>query len=341
MTHSFEIWAYRQGLHPYQGQRYWTPNIMDLQTTFALFKQENCTPVFVKAGPPPPPPKDDCEVCMSCCCSTSNENEELMRQILAQLRKLNKAVGSDQLPATLPATLLTGKDSPVRIESLADWLAWFVGSMDGVVGQFPVEVEIQDTDPTKSGNQSKRISLPNISEALAEIYGLTLNGAIDSDLSINMLTRVLAEIVATKNAAIVTQDYARGNAEFLGYRGNHKTREIDYAVNPTKLDSLEDLLQQSKQKIVGWENEEKDTLFGAVAKLLFAAGIIKAVFYRTDRTHGAGSAIKSLVELVDGDRRDNRDEWEQFVQDLEDPNSRINRGKPTPRVTDLSPPEVK
>jgi hypothetical protein len=49
--------------------------------------------------------------------------------------------------------------------------------------------------------------------------------------------RLASEVIATKNAALITQDYSKANAAFLGYKGNPARREIDYSFDPAKLGS--------------------------------------------------------------------------------------------------------
>jgi hypothetical protein len=40
------------------------------------------------------------------------------------------------------------------------------------LGAFPIEIEIEDTDLTKDGNQSVKLSFKNVAQILADIYGV-------------------------------------------------------------------------------------------------------------------------------------------------------------------------
>lgn len=280
---------------------------------------ESCTPVFI---PPPPPPipfrREDDDMC-DCA-----EMTEIMRLIAARL-------GVQDYPVRVPQFLVrSGNDNQQRIESLTEFVSWLTYQVDGLVGEFPVRIEVEDIDPTEEGNQSVNVRLPNIAEALAELYGLAAKSAINSDIHTNFLMRLAAEAVATKNAAIVTQDYAKANAAFLGYEGNPKKRKIPYAFDAQKLDSLETILNSTVGDVIGWENTGKDTALEFFRELMFAGGIIKAVHFRRAadiaRLVGEVGSALGVGDVVD-ERQD--EEWRDYIEGLNDPNSDFNRNAPT------------
>jgi hypothetical protein len=282
---------------------------------------------------------------MACCCNSSNESEEIQREqlktdqeILKLLREIHKGVGVPDLPASLPASLLADRSGQTNVGSLVQLWGWFIQQFDALAGQWPVEIQIEDVDPAQQGNQSKKIELPNIAEALAELYGMTVNAAVDSDTSINMLTRVLAELVATKTSSLITQDYVKANTNFLGYKGNPIARKAQYSVNPNELQTLDKLLQNSTQEYKGWENQEEDTLVEVLTKLLFSAGVIKAAFFRGNSTHGDKNPIPNLVELVKKHAQESDKSWEDFIEDINNPKSLINKSGdyPQPKIKDVS-----
>lgn len=275
--------------------------------------------------PAPPlnnPPREPC--CMNCA-----EQERLLKLIA-------KRIGTDDYPASVPKSLLAGRErGQQQIESLTQLIGWFVQQVDALVGEFPIEINVEDIDPTKPGKQSKKVSVPNVAEAIAEIYGLALKNTVDSDIHTNFLMRLAAEIIATKNAAIVTQDYARANATFLGYKANPKKRKINYAFDPEGLESLETILKESTKYIQGWQEDDPETVVGFLQRIVFSAGIIKAAFLRNkDQLGNLKGDLDNLLKKNEGDQ----DElWRQFLRAVENPNHRINTGNvPTPEVKDLS-----
>ncbi|NER83606.1 MAG: hypothetical protein F6K42_29480, partial [Leptolyngbya sp. SIO1D8] len=146
---------------------------------------------------------------MKCNC---DEIEELLREIYNRL-------GCAEYPVSAPVNVALEDEGTQAIENLTQLSEWMFRQIDGISGQFPIEIEIEDTDPTTEGRQTETVSLPNISEALAEIFGLTYRSQMTSDLNADILIRLIGEVISGKNAAIIAQSYAKANASFLGYPG--------------------------------------------------------------------------------------------------------------------------
>lgn len=234
--------------------------------------------------------------------------------------------GLHEFPFEVPETLLGYKDGPKGQKNFAELAAWYIKQFDGIMGQFPLEIEIEDSDPTKKGNQAKTVEIPNVAEALQELFGLGTIGGQNSAVSVNMLMRLAAEMLATRNTALQTYDYARANANFLGYRGNTKAREISYSFNPQKLGTLDELLTESKGYIEGWEENDKESVVAFLQRIAFAAGIIKSVFFRTDKQFDKFK--EELTNMTQGGTAETGKEWDAFIAMLNDPNSAYNTASP-------------
>lgn len=245
----------------------------------------------------------------------------------------NKLLGAINYPIEVPESLLNGyplnaenpNSKKVKLYSLTEVIVWFIGQFDSIIGQFPVEIEIDDIDPFTAGNQSKLVKLPNLAEAIAEIYGLAIKGTINSEVLINLGVRTATEIVSTKNAVIVTQDYARGNAAFLGYKGNPVAREITYALDLTKPNQtgrVEDLLKSVKANVQGWQEDDNETVVGYLQKLMFSAGIIKAVFFRGKKDQKRFEKLE--IKGLQNDQKDVEKRYDDFIKKINNPTSPIN-----------------
>ena len=235
--------------------------------------------------------------------------------------------GIHGFPTNVNKTMLSYSDDeePKKISTLSDYLAWFIQQFDILLGQFPVEIEIEDADPLKKGNQKKTIELANLSESIGELYGLATIGATNADLAINFLVRLAAEMVSTKSATLITQDYAKANASFLGYEGKAVEREIEFAFNPLKAETMEgfeEFLANSKAKIVGWEETDKASMVDYMQKLMFSASIIKAAFFRNSKQL---SVIEKELESLFEQGKDDK-AWQEFIALMNDPASPFNAG---------------
>lgn len=260
-------------------------------------------------------------------------------QEIAQMRGQECKLGLNEFPVEVPKNLLAYTDGQKEEQkNPIELFLWFVRQFDALIGQFPIEIEIEDADPTQSGNQTRKIELPNISEALAEMFGLAISGSTNSDVAINMMMRLAAEVISAKNAAIIAQDYAKANASYLGYNGNPKSREVDYAFDPTKLEALDQFLQNSKQKLIGWEETDANSVADYLKKLMFAAGIIKAAFFRGNTD--IAQLKKEVEDLANGGKIEDNEAWNQFKQQLNDPASLFNLGNnPEPKIRDRTQPD--
>ncbi len=274
------------------------------------------------APPPMPPPTPPGGCCRSMCCnnSESKEQTELLRLIARRL-------GTQNYPVRTPRWLTAhGDEGTATHQSLTELHAWLARQIDALMGEFPIKVEIEDSDPTAEGQQKKSVTLPNLAESVAEIYGLVAKTSIDSDVHTSFLMRLAAEVMAAKTAALVAQDYASANASYLGYKGNEVKRRVSFAFDPNRQDSLETVLNESTQTIIGWANDDRENVADYLQKLMFSAGLVKSVFFRK------GSDLKRIVDELRSFMPTARDEgeednsaWRQFINELNNPESIFNK----------------
>ncbi|WP_103666414.1 hypothetical protein [Pseudanabaena sp. BC1403] len=269
--------------------------------------------------------------------------------ITAIVNLIAKRLGTSAYPIEVPQSLLQGLgDGTQKMESNAEFLHWLTYQIDSLVGQFPVDIDVKDIDPLKEGEQKKTIQIPNIAEAIAEMYALTLKSSVNQEVELNMLLRLAAEIIATKNASVVAQDYARANATFLGYKANYKPRELQYnfdftgaSLDPRSKEPivLEKLLKTVTGYVQGWEIADKETVVGFLQKLMFSAGIIKAVFFRGK---GQQKELNREISAMTADETAQEEKFEAFIKEINDPNSRFNKNaQDKPEIKDETPPDTK
>jgi hypothetical protein len=86
---------------------------------------------------------------------TATNLQQLIQQYLAPFAY---RLGLHDFPTEVPQTLLsyTDKDALTKIKTLTDYLGWYVQQFDALVGQFPIEITIEDIDPLTKGNQTKK-----------------------------------------------------------------------------------------------------------------------------------------------------------------------------------------
>lgn len=262
-------------------------------------------------------------------------SKDLTELIFNAFTSLYRRSGIYDLPAQLPSSLLEYGDDekPIKVQSQMQYLTWFVKQFDALVGQFPITIEIEDTDLAEAGNQTKKIEIPNIGEAIAELFNLASNSAINSDLAINFLTRIAAETMGAKNAALLAQEYSKANASFLGYQSKEVGREVEYAFNPKNIkdqSSFSEFLQNGKGYIVGIEEDDKSNLMAYLRNLMFAASIIKSVFFRGEKQNK--QLLEELKSLFDTKNPASDKEWKEFLRELNSPTGFFNVNMNDPEI---------
>ncbi|MEM6836893.1 MAG: hypothetical protein AAF609_08550 [Cyanobacteria bacterium P01_C01_bin.120] len=258
----------------------------------------------------PKPESDD----MGCC----SETLELLEAIYLRL-------GVDEYPSIVPETLQGNSEKTIAIENLTQFVGWLTQAYDGNEGQWPVEIKIKDTDPTKEGNQSETITLPNSAEAIAEMFALNYQSELKIDILTEVLFRLVPEVIAAKNASIIGQGWSKANGEYLGYKMNMKPKKYPVQFNMNEPQRLEQFLEDRNEPLLIPVNEERRTLSDVVEQLLFAAAIIKESHFVPDSRRG------QLLETIEDMIRDqtltapNREKWNEWIQRMNRDISRHNK----------------
>lgn len=247
-------------------------------------RTEWISPEWQPEIPPPPRKKKDKDKDKMNCCKN---NDQLLRLIL-------KRIGP--VPAAVPISLVRANSGTRVINSLAEYIAYSVIQTNAQIGQFPQEINIQDADLTQEGDQSKKVSLPNLAESIAEIVGMLL--VLQSESNANLIATVNAMVEAgnAKQLALLASDYAAANAEFLGYKGKQIEHKIPFTFKPGE-QQLDKMLKAGEVKVKGWDNDDKNDLNDVLMPLLEMAAMFRAQNFRNV---GTGNTVDKLKGILRG-----------------------------------------
>lgn len=254
---------------------------------------------------------------MGCC----DETLELLEAVYSRL-------GVDEFPVKAPPLLVQEDEQEVSLENHAQLWEWTARNLDAVMGQFPIKIRVKDSDPTKEGDQEVELSLPNVAETLAELFGLVYQSEINTDLITEILLRLIPEVISTKNAALIGQSYSKANASFLGYKANAKEVPIDYNFDLEESRSLPRFLREAKKRITIHEDESPESVLDILAKVEFAAGIIKSAFYM--KPSESGRLLGAIETMLQDEALSipNKEQWRDWLQRMNRDTGRHNRGQP-------------
>ena len=335
-------------------------------------------PISIDPPPLPPKPPKPPKPPMSCCDKTDRMLGLLLKEI-KDLRKketqplhkryVGTAWGTDSEGITIPSSLITADDKTTTAYNWPQLFLWFVGQTDGLFGQWPIEIEVEQEQDGIIPKKPIKVELANVAEAMAELYGLGTATAMDSDVSVAFLQRLAVEVMQIKTMSLSSSDYIRAIVDFMDFPGAEVARDLPMSFSAYKpnlnrqgkdtseyerSESIRDVLKQTTVQVRGYEFQgESDTLTDAMQKLLYAAAIIKAVHVRNPEpgvepgkdgrrkggfleTIGDIASIINAVGTVKGLFDENGEpiamDYEQFIKDLKNPNSLINRGFDPPEV---------
>jgi len=232
--------------------------------------KESDRPLFSNQRRPIPPTKD-----MNECCDASIS---LMRKIA---KVLGVEEGRSRFPFKIPESFISidgNEPKEIDIDDYPDAFGYLLDRIDELIGQFNIDIEIEDTDPTTKGNQTAKISIGNISEGIAEIigliYGLGLSqkvgteAAVKSLISLGMVQKVITEIDA------VTEEIF----DHLEIPMKEVEQEIDLEFTPG-VKNFDAFFKPSKERVKVPERlqgKNSPTLQDQMDVLIQAATIIKS-----------------------------------------------------------------
>lgn len=267
-------------------------------------------------------------------------------QTFDNTEEIKRRIRPEDFPIVVPDQIANPTGGTRTIESLAELGVWIVQQLDGVAGKWPMEVPVPGV--------GQALAVPNISEAMAEVFGMLISQQVTAAQILNTSSRTLAQAGSATQQAALANMIAKGNAEFLGYQAQPSAVDMPLTYSPGK-DPGEGLLEESTAKIQGWQNTDNTDMKQIMADLLHAAQIIKAVYWRRlsaggDFEQQIDEQIRGKADFLDHLRQNpppsDGSDWEQYLQDVEAGFKRLSKdetpyNRPAeegPRIRDLTPP---
>lgn len=263
------------------------------------------------------------------------------------VNKLSKVIGVDDYPVKLPKSLITKTegfpgnlipDGEVEVPSLTRLQTWYIERFDEIMGQWEIPIEIKDSDPSTPGNQSVGVKLPNIAEAMAEMFTLVFQSHINTETLLNMQLRNLIESGMDKQQNFVTYKLLQSLTDWVGFKQKdiELKMPLTFTLNKTRYDEI---LQESEVKVGCVEFDDKFGLEADLMRFRKAASILDSVHFKKINPNGdiKGQILKYLldtlasVDKVNGSGEDD-DNFDKFLEEVE------NGFSTTPGITDPNEP---
>ena len=246
-----------------------------------------------------------------------NNTEPLNCLNLIQLMGVNNAInyyrqGLNEFPANLPPTLISTKEPSkenINIQNSTKLFSWYVERFDEIVGQFEIPIEIKDADASTPGEQPQSIRLPNLAEAIAEMFTLSFQSYINSETILNLATRNLIETGMDKKQNFVTYKLLQSMTDWVGFKQRDIKLKLplSFTLNKTRYDEI---LQESEVDVNCVEFDDKFGLEADMMRFREAAGILQAVHKRKLDPNGdiKGQILQYLLNTFKGVNKVNGEE---------------------------------
>lgn len=272
---------------------------------------------------PPPPPPDCEEECMGCC----DEIKELLVQI-------KDTVGVEEFPALVPEAMTNEESNEKEINNIPGLIAYLHETIDELVGQFPIKIKVRNSD--LEDNEPQEIILPNISETLTEIFNSGYLAANDTSENQHILLRLVSELAQVKIATIKAHDIALTTSNYLAFPVEQRHVRVKSAFNWDENEKLGEFLKQGEISLETYKSKQTESLQDVLQELLFAAGLIKAVFYReNDSSDYLGTILRDFMGVEKKEQEKSDETWETFKGLIENPVPIAKTSPWTRRIEDL------
>ncbi|MEG4133241.1 hypothetical protein QUA41_30610 [Microcoleus sp. Pol11C1] len=203
----------------------------------------------------------------------------LVDAIAAIVATVYMRAGYARYPVVMPGSLIndnsvTDAVPALPIENFAEWFEWHIKQQDAIQGEFPIEIAIVD------GAKRQPLKFENISEALAELAGLTIQTATDADAAVSVASHAAVAATKAQTAAIIAQKNVECVIKFFGIRTGYGSILVDSVITPMDSDSpnfnLKKFLTPSKQSVMFYTDNDTFDFQAVLDRILRNSEIAKS-----------------------------------------------------------------
>lgn len=240
-------------------------------------------------------------------------------------RRIWELLGGDKFPMQMPKNITVDPDNPTEgveiINDYADAFAYRFDIDDERFGQFQIPIEITDIDPTTEGNQTEKVKLANLSEAIAEMFGLLYLLLGSATVNEKLSTHNLLETGLTRLAALRSGRNIEELIEYLGYECKESTEKVRINFDPDG-ETFDELLKGTEQKIKYIENKEKRTLAQDLLDFKEGLKLLRTVFGTEVNPYNAEHDLLEMIsnkwkhfDDIDKMLKDNKEKVEEELKE--------------------------
>lgn len=246
-------------------------------------------------------------------------NNERLDDIEKLLEKICKVVGCDEFPVEVPKNVTDENAGLIPKQNIPELITWHFLQMDSLIGKFPIKIKIKDADLDAEGDEEKEICLPNLAEAVAELFGQASSSAIISGTILNTSMRSLIEAGMNRKTSIQNYFWTEAIADYLGFDVEEHFEKIPFSFDLTEVSDLEKALNSTHVEIPCVEfkpnrKQSNDWQFG-LKELLSGVAILRAAFGNPLDPNSPNQVKEDLLKL--DTRSDDGGDFDAFINTTE------------------------
>jgi hypothetical protein len=238
----------------------------------------------------------------------------------SQVNSFNLGIKSSNVfeEINVPASITDPNSEAVKLTNPSQAIGYLIKTIDELVGQFPIKIKVEDSNAVKSGNQSTSVEIPNLAEAVAELFGLVTALMQYQQVDTALSTHNLSIATQTLISSNITQDICENNAEFLGYKQKEIERKITLPFNPEGK-NFGEITEKKDFYYQTFENDDKKNLQVFITRLNESAGIVKASLYKKFGMSGLEKDVRKYLENLKTEGNEKYDDasWRKYLEEVE------------------------
>lgn len=263
-----------------------------------------------------PPKKRKC--CMGCC--NTNQYADVTRLLRLILRR----IGHSSFPITVPNSInkaIFASNLPRRLESIAEFIDWEFQQLDTNIGQFPIDIEIDDTDLTREGDQKRNLRIHNLSECLAEMFMLSFKNSITVDLLVDIALKGMMSSSQIEQLGIKNNYDINAIIDYMGFSTREDVVKMPIPFNAGRSKDATDFNQPSTLDVIVKEFSGEDRLQKKLELFTLASEIIKSLHFKTfdpkkNRARQIFNGIKDAYTFYNQFKVPNEEELERYIKEV-------------------------
>ncbi|CDM94533.1 hypothetical protein [Limnospira indica] len=248
---------------------------------------------------------------------------DMNEECCGMIRRIYEFLDPESFPAEMPEKITVNAENPEnrikRINTLPEWLMYRFDIDDERWGEFEVKVEIDDVNLMTKAEEKAEIKLPNLAEAIAEIFGMVMEIAISHQVTQNAVLTALHEAGLAHAAAFKAGREVSEIIDYLGFATEEKYETIKTAFTP-EADNFEELLEPNESKVkITNQKDAKETLQTTLNQIKEIFAIVRAQgTLQVNSNDPAKDILADLTRLYDSMKKqdDIREQETNKVQEL-------------------------